>query len=82
MSAPTPALTKRLQELVGDERGAQADLARDLDVSRAAVAQWVTGKSAPSDKNLRSIAHALGDGNATLLDLLDLKYPADPQEAA
>lgn len=40
----------------GIERGAQAELARQLKVTTAMVAFWVTGRQKPGEENLKKIA--------------------------
>lgn len=49
------------------ERGAQAELARKLNVTTAMVAFWVTGRQKPGEENLKKIAKLFG------VDLVDLK---------
>lgn len=48
---------KMLVKWHGDiERGAQAELARKLNVTTAMVAFWVTGRQKPGEENLKKIA--------------------------
>lgn len=49
------------------ERGAQAELARKLNVTTAMVAFWVTGRQKPGEENLKKIAKLFG------VNLADLK---------
>ena len=49
------------------ERGAQAELARKLNVTTAMVAFWVTGRQKPGEENLKKIAKLFG------VNLVDLK---------
>lgn len=49
------------------ERGAQAELARKLNVTTAMVAFWVTGRQKPGEENLKKIAKLFG------VDIVDLK---------
>lgn len=40
----------------GKERGAQTKLANDLAITTASVANWFSGKSYPTDENIKKIA--------------------------
>lgn len=57
----------------------QAQLAERLDVSRAAVTQWESGKTSPTGSNLKRVADALETDVAVLFGGQDPSPPAtDP----
>jgi DNA-binding XRE family transcriptional regulator len=68
----------------GEEPMTQARLARDLDVSEAAVSRWVSGQRSMSSTLAVRVARLL---NCSLDDLLtssdchDGNWPADPTRA-
>ena len=64
-------LGERLAELI--EGKSQAWLANELGVSRAAVCQWMSGASAPSDARLSAIARLFELSDADWRALVDLK---------
>ena len=45
-----------IKSLRSDRHISQFELARSLDVTRAAVSQWESGKTMPSARSLRSLA--------------------------
>lgn len=44
----------------GKLTGAQAKLSRDLSLSESAVANWISGKNYPTEKNIKKIAETYG----------------------
>lgn len=53
-------ISERISYWLGKANLKQADLARALDVSTAAVSQWVNGKANPSAASIEAIAAACG----------------------
>lgn len=53
----TGTLIRHWREIRGLSR---TELARMVGVSRPAVIQWETGKTSPTDSNVRAVAAALG----------------------
>lgn len=55
------------------ERGAQAELARKLNVTTAMVAFWVTGRQKPGEENLKKIAKLFGVSVSELKEVFDIE---------
>lgn len=51
---------QRIKKLLKEKGISQAELARRIGVSRAAVSEWVRGKSEPSESTLKLIAKEFG----------------------
>ena len=55
------------------ERGAQAELARKLNVTTAMVAFWVTGRQKPGEENLKKIAKLFGVSVSELKEVFGIE---------
>lgn len=62
----------------GIERGAQAELARKLNVTTAMVAFWVTGRQKPGEENLHKIAKIFSIPVETIKSAFDINTKKIP----